>query len=98
MAKQPTKKEEYVAWQDVYSFCVQAKQPIENNWRRWYSIADDNLWGGARNTDGSSAIEVNELGSIIETIIPNIILHPGIRSIYRSIHCIHCGPSVRTVS
>jgi len=77
MAKLPTKKEEYVAWQDIYSFCVQAKQPIENNWRRWYSIADDNLWGGARNTDGSSAIEVNELGSIIETIIPNIILHPG---------------------
>ena len=77
MAKIPTRQQRYQGWRETYEFCTQSRRDIERRWRRYYSIVDDNLWNGARNTDGSSAIEVNELGSIIETIIPNIILHPG---------------------
>jgi len=75
--RKPTEKETYQSWREIYGFCVQSRQNIERKWRRWYNIADDNLWAGSKNTDGSEAIEVNELGSIIETIIPNIILYPG---------------------
>ena len=75
--KQPTPKEKYQSWREQYEFCVQSRQGIERRWRRWYNIVDDNIWAGRNNSDGSPAIEVNELGSIIETIIPNIILHPG---------------------
>ena len=75
--RQPTSKEKYQGWRETFEFSTQSRQDIEKRWRRYYAIVDDNLWAGARNTDGSTAIEVNELGSIIETIIPNIILHPG---------------------
>ena len=72
--RKPTIKEEYQSWREIYEFCVQSRGGAERRWRRYYNIIDDNLWAGATNTDGSEAIEVNELGSIIETIIPNIIL------------------------
>jgi len=75
--RKPTIKEEYQSWREIYEFCVQSRGGAERRWRRYYNIIDDNLWAGATNTDGSEAIEVNELGSIIETIIPNIILYPG---------------------
>lgn len=73
----PTDRERYQSWRENYEFCVQSRQNIEHRWRRWYNIVDDNLWADSKNSDGSEAIEVNELGSIVETIIPNIILHPG---------------------
>lgn len=68
---------EYGAWCEIYRYALESRQSIEKCWRRWYNILDDSLYAAAKNSDGSDAVEVNELASIIETIVPNIILNPG---------------------
>jgi hypothetical protein len=72
-----TQDTEYTAWCETYRYAVEGRQQIEKCWRRWYNILDDSLYASAKNSDGSDAVEVNELASIIETIVPNIILNPG---------------------
>lgn len=72
-----TKEEEYAYWTEIYRNCVDSRRDIEQQWVKYYNAVDDQLFVGRKNADKSDVIEINELSSIVETIIPNIILKPG---------------------
>lgn len=58
-----------------------ARNPQEANWNRWAKIMDDDMWGGAVMTDGRVPEEVNELKSTIMSVLPAVILEPGVLEI-----------------
>jgi hypothetical protein len=76
--KKLTKDEEYNHWITQTRRARNGRLLMERRWRRWYNIADDMLWGHHRLSDGSQAIQVNQLASILENVIPNISFRAGI--------------------
>lgn len=72
-----TKEQEYTYWTEIYRNCVDSRRDVEKMWTTFYNAVDDSMFSGNKTKSGSDVIEVNEIASIVETIIPNIILKPG---------------------
>jgi hypothetical protein len=54
---------------------------IEGKWNYWARIMDDDLWMDRTMTDNKVPVQVNELKSSIMSVLPNIILEPGVLEI-----------------
>lgn len=73
--RKTTKKEEYDSWVLHIKRARSSRKPMETNWKRWYNIADDALWGtGSRNID---ATQVNVMQALLQSIIPSVSFREG---------------------
>lgn len=71
------KSDEYNHWVSEIKKSRNYRRPTETNWRRWYNIADDQMWLTGKLADGSEPIQVNVLQSILQNIIPSVNFKEG---------------------
>jgi len=57
------------------------RSKIEYKWNYWARIMDDDLWMDRTMTDNKVPVQVNELKSSIMSVLPSIILEPGVLEI-----------------
>lgn len=75
--KNLTQKQLYDAWTRNIKRARSGRRAMESKWRRWYNIVDDAMWGRGHLADGSHAIQVNVLHSILQGVIPAITFGEG---------------------
>ena len=60
-------------WSHKFENAKHFREPMDNKWKRWARMIDDEIWG-----NNDKIAQVNELKSVIFTILPFIILEPPV--------------------